>query len=122
MSDYSAENLTIQIVPPLNKYQVVEFRGEMDKAGLTEVKGKLEALIENYSLQYLVFDFGALDYINSESIGFLMAIHSHLVKTGKALVVVNAKANVKDIFQVIGLFSVVSYYDTLNQFVEKIGA
>lgn len=116
MGDYSTQNLQIAIAKPTDGYQVIEFSGAMDKAGLTANKPAIENLVQSYSLNYLIFDMTRLDFINSESIGFLMSIHSHLVKSGKKLVVISAKPNVKDVFQVIGLFDVIPYFDSLKQF------
>lgn len=122
MNDYPPNNLTIQIDTPAANYQVVRFLGSMDKAGLTEVRTKLDSIVEQFALAALVFDLTALDYINSESIGFLMSVHSHLKKLDRRLVLINAKANVKDIFQVIGLLTVVEYYDSLPFFLAKLGS
>ena len=120
MSDYNS-HLTLQVIPADNKqhYQVVRFSGELDKAGLNLIKDQIEKLVDNFSLKYLVFDFADLHFINSECIGFLMAIYAHLVKAEKKLVVVQAPANIMDIFKVIGLSQVIDTYDSLPTFLEK---
>ena len=115
-------NLTILPSPNNGKYQVVKFAGDLDKAGLQSIQEKIDALVESFSQPYLVFDFSDLNFINSESIGFLTTIHSHLIKNNKSLVLIQAKANVKDVFTVIGLFTFISYYDSLAAFLEKIGS
>jgi stage II sporulation protein AA (anti-sigma F factor antagonist) len=124
MSPPNAPNLSIQVLPVVvaESYQVVQLEGELDKAGLSHIKDQLMDLLGKFSQKYLIFDFEKLDFINSESIGFLMTIHSHLTKMDKNLVIINAKANVKDVFTVIGLFNVISYYDSLSSFLEKIKA
>jgi anti-anti-sigma factor len=121
MTDYNS-TLTYNIVPgdDQQKFTVVTLHGDMDKAGLDLVKEKLEKMVDDFSLQYFVFDFSDLNFINSESIGFLMAIHSHLVKEKKSLVVVSAKDHVKDVLSVIGILSVIDYYDSLESFKKKL--
>lgn len=121
MNDYKP-TLTLNIQNPDVKksYQVFELFGEMDKAGLDEVKAKLEKAVEDFPYKYFVFDFTGLNFINSESIGFLMALHSHLVKVKKVLVVVSAKDHVKDVLSVIGILSVIQYYDSMESFKGKI--
>lgn len=114
MNDYKS-NLEVKMLLPENGHQIVEFHGDLDKAGLDENRAKLEKVIENFTGEHLIFDLSNLQYINSESIGFTMMIHSHLAKLGKSLIIVNAKPNVKDVFQVIGLFNVVPYYNSLNE-------
>lgn len=121
MNDYKS-NLQVQVIVPEKNYQIIEFHGDLDKAGIDENRAKIEKATQNFDQQYLIFDLTDLNYINSESIGFTMMVHSHLTKLGKTLIVVNAKPNVKDIFQVIGLFNVVQYYDTLAIALNKISA
>ena len=120
MLDYQTSNLTIQVVSPSGQnYELVEFSGDLDKAGLEKVKTQIENLIVNLSQTDLVFDLSKLNFINSESIGFFMTIHSHLMKLNKNLVLVGAKANVKDVLSVIGIFQIMSYYDSLSSFLEN---
>lgn len=123
MNDYKTTlKLTIKPVDKNKIYQVFELKGDMDKEGLTIVKSELEKMAQNFQYKYFVFDFSKLEYINSESIGFLMALHSHLVKEKKMLVLVSANPHVKDILSVIGIFSVLEYYDSLEEFIRKIAS
>lgn len=117
-----ALNLSISILPPDEKkrYQVVKFHGELDKAGLLSIRERIDELVERFTGQYLAFDLSELDFINSESIGFLTTVHAHLIKTGKSLVILQARENVKDVFTVIGLFSIMNYFDNLPEFVNTL--
>jgi len=121
MTDYPP-TLVLRVQPPDEKklYQVVEFQGDMDKAGLEVVKEKLETLADTFPGQYLVFDFSDLNYVNSEGIGFLIALHTHLLKLKKGLVFLSAKPHVKDVFFVIGILSIVEYYDSMDSFLKKV--
>lgn len=114
--------LTLKVQPPdiEKSYQIFELDGDMDKVGLDAVKEKLEGLAENFPYKYFVFDFTSLNFINSESIGFLMALHSHLAKMKKSLIFVSAKAHVKDVFSVIGILTLIEYHDTLEDFKKKL--
>jgi len=115
-------NITIAIHPPDEEknYQIVELSGDMDKQGLAKIKPQLEQLSENFSYQYLVFDLSHLNFINSESIGFLMALYSHLVKMKKIFVITDAKEHVKDVLSVIGILGIIQYYDSIETFKKQI--
>ena len=102
------------------QYVLVALHGEMDKIGLNLVKDELEKLVSDFPCRYLVFDFTDLDYIISESIGFLMSLHAHLAKDQKTLVIIAAKSHVKDVLDAIGIMSVFPYYNSLNDFKDKI--
>lgn len=120
MNDYNP-TLKLEILPPdeKNSYQAVQLAGDMDKAGLDVVRDQIDQLSRNFPYQYFVFDFSGLNFINSESIGFLMMIHSHLVKMKKVLVVVSAKDHVKDVLSVIGILNVIEYHDSFDEFKKK---
>jgi len=112
--------LNVQAPDVEKSFQIFELDGDMDKVGLDAVKDKFESLAENFPYRYLVVDFTALNFINSESIGFLMALHSHLIKLKKSLIFISAKAHVKDVFSVIGILTLIEYHDTLEDFMKKI--
>ncbi len=112
--DYKSKlTITVENVAPKN-YTIVKFVGDLDKAGLESIRTNIMKTVDDLMDKYLVFDFTDLDFINSESIGFLMEVHSHLFKISKNLVVSNAKANVKDVLSVIGIFNIIQYTDSLD--------
>lgn len=87
--------------------QTVKFDGEFDKAGQSAVKEELEVVIKALTVKVLVFDFSAVDFINSQGIGYLMDINNHLKKDAKELHIKSPKANVLDVFKAIGLPDVI---------------
>lgn len=103
----------------VNGVQVVVFDGEFDKAGFAEVKDELTNFVKAFDLKSLVFDFGKLKYINSEGIGFLMEVHTHLIQRDRKLIVVALNANVKDIFTAIGIADIVPLFDSLNDYLKS---
>jgi len=120
MSDYVS---SIKISTHDNKvkgYKVVEFFGDLDKAGLLVVEPKIEKIIDDLSEDVMVLNFDKMNFINSESIGFLLTVHSRLVKRHKKLVFVNCPFNVKDVLNVIGLLKIVDCYSSLVEFENSI--
>ena len=107
-------------MPEGQKYQVIKFSGEFDKAGQTDIKKQLEDHVKNFPSVVLVFDFTALKFINSEGIGYLMEIHAHLVKGGKKLVIVGPPANIQDVFKAIGIQDVIPVYTDMQSFLNAV--
>lgn len=118
MQDYSSSKLVVKVEEPENNldYRLVKFIGDMDTFGLDSVRTTLEECAEKLENSTLVFDFADLNFINSESIGFLHTIHLKLSEKKKTLVVINATARVKDVLEVIGMFSMIKYFDSLQDF------
>lgn len=122
MNDYTS-SITVDIKPKgfKKEYRLVGFIGSLDKAGLTEIRDQIEEVAEAVNdEQYLVFNFGQLEFINSESIGFLLMIHTRLVKKEKKLVIVDAVDHVKDVLEVIGMLKIIEYHPTLEDFERSI--
>jgi anti-anti-sigma factor len=97
-------------------YQVVNFIGEFDKAGHLDVREELNALVKDLKVSVLVFDFTGLKFINSESIGYLMEIHTNLTKKKKKLVLVKPDAHVKEVLKTIGITDVIPMHTTLEAY------
>lgn len=112
-------NLTINIGNITDDYQVVTFNGEFDKAGYGGVKENLDKSVKEFPAKKLVFDFTNLKFINSEGIGYLMEIHTHLVKQDKKFIIIGLNQHVKDVFNAIGINNIVPIYNDLTEFLNK---
>lgn len=114
--------LNIVIKKPLESlnYECVEFIGDLDKFGLQTIKDGIEEIVNGLGCDYLVFDFSKLNFLNSESIGFLLTVHYRLTKKNKNLVLVSAPANVKDVLDVIGMLKLIKYFDSVFSFEESL--
>ena len=121
MTEATKPNFAFQavLVDPKKNYQVIAFRGELDKAALQVEENRLEDLVSQLKPPYIVLDFANLTFINSEGIGFVMTLYAHLTKIKKKLAIVAAKSHVKDVLLAIGVGSIVSCYDTLAEFEHK---
>lgn len=111
-------NLTIDIsaLQDFPSAKLVKFKGDFDKAGYSDNKEKIDSTVKDSEEKYLIFDFSELKYINSEGIGYLIEVHSHLVQRGRKLVVFGLQDHVMDVFQTIGIANVIPLYKTLNDF------
>ena len=100
-------------------YQEVAFIGQFDKLGFSQNVEQLEDIINAIQTKFLVFNFSQLSFINSEGIGFLIKVHSHLVKEGRSLVIVGLSEFVRDVLTTIGIGQVLKIYDDINAFIAE---
>ena len=116
-------NLTVYIQAPNHEkgYQMVNFSGEFDKAGHSEVRETISKCVNDFQEKDLIFDFSNLKFINSEGIGYLMEIHTHLKKHDRRLIVIDLQPQIKDVFDTIGISAVIPVYKDLN-FYQNIGS
>lgn len=97
--------LTLKFVTDVRDehYEVVEFQGELDQSTLGNTEKQVGEFLENFKRPALLFDLNNLHFINSEGIGFLVAIHTKLRKKGQDLFLCGLKKNVADVMNIIGL-------------------
>ncbi|MFH1534291.1 MAG: STAS domain-containing protein [Nitrospirota bacterium] len=112
-------NLKISTSPLEDNNQVISFDGEFDKAGHSEISTELDDAVKAFQGTNLIFDFTRLKFINSEGIGYLMEIHTHLIKLDKKLIIVGLNSHVADVFRTIGISEIISVHDTLDDFLKK---
>lgn len=97
--------LTLKFVTDVRDfdYEVIEFHGELDQSNLDTTEGQINDLLKNFTRKNLIFDLSDLKFINSEGVGFIVAINLKLAKKKKNLIVCGPQQNVEDIFELIGL-------------------
>ena len=116
------EQTTLELIvskPEKMNYMMVEFIGSLDSYFLGLKRKELYKLVSDLDKPNLIFNFGKLDYINSESIGMLIEVSAGLVEKGKHLIIVSAKRNVWDVLKTVGLFQTIACYKTMEEFVSK---
>lgn len=107
--------LAIQPFDDKTQTQVISFDGPLDKATLTVNRDQIEKIVYEFPGKAIIFDFSRLKFINSESIGFLMMLHTHLQKAGKKLALAHASSAVKDVLTTIGLTQIVPCADSVEE-------
>jgi anti-anti-sigma factor len=116
MRNPNEANLLIKIAEQNAIYSIIGFDGDLDKLGLDAVKPQIDEMVEKTEKKYLVFDFTSLNFINSESIGYLTTVYYRLIKRQKNLAIIGASAHVKDVLQVIGINEIIKSFESLSEF------
>ena len=107
--------ISLEITDLDQNTKTVAFKGEMDQSNLDQVKEQLDSFLDDTSIHSLIFNFHDLDFINSKGIGFLVSIHTHLSRDQRKLIIVDAKEQVMDVMSLVGLTTIIPYYETLEE-------
>lgn len=107
-------DLNVLAMNPGEQHQIVQFKGEMDKSNLDQVRDVLTKFVEDYQLPTLVFDLTYFDFINSEGVGFFVSLFYKLKKKGQNLKIIHVQPRVEDVFNLIGLSQIITCYDNLE--------
>lgn len=112
-------NITIEPIPLADASKngrLVKFQGQLDESNVDENSKKIYELINEVPDKlFLIFDFEALEYMNSKSIGYLTDWYGKVTAKNGNIVITKAKDNIVDILQVVGLTQLVKCYVTLEE-------
>lgn len=93
-------------------------QGQLDESNVDakaqEVYQMIEAISPGQKLNVL-FDFGGLEYMNSKSIGYMTDFYSKISADGGKICIAQAKENILDILQVVGLTQLITCYPSLDE-------
>lgn len=101
---------------PDKKIKLVKFAGQLDESNVDEKAKEIYDVINTVPQGLnLIFDFEKLEYMNSKSIGYLTDWYTKLVEKKGGIVIANAKPNILDILQVVGLTQLISCAGTVEE-------
>lgn len=95
--------------------KVIHLTGDLDEISIESLQQTVDPIMADSSIKRIIFDFSGLRFINSKGIGFLVAIHTHLSKDGRVLMLVGASEAVMDVITLVGLTTIIPYHNTVDE-------
>lgn len=92
---------------------IIMVSGFLDGHTAAELERKLGDTIKAGQVR-LVLDLSGLTYIASAGVGILISLQHQAQKSGGGLQIVNPTPNVREIFSILGLTSILSVHETLE--------
>jgi len=109
-------NIAVKIMDgPSPAIKVVALEGEMDEPSLQDIRLNLDPVLNDMNAKALIFDLKDLAYINSKGIGYLVAVHTHLSKGQRKLILCSAQETVMDVMSLVGLTSIIPHHEKLEE-------
>ncbi|MBI5422392.1 STAS domain-containing protein [Candidatus Peregrinibacteria bacterium] len=103
---YESQNPTVR---------VVGLEGEMDEPSLQGIKLNIDPILNDSTIKFVLFDLKDLLYMNSKGIGYLVAVHTHLAKDQRKLILCSAQEAVMDVMSLVGLTTIIPHHETLEE-------
>lgn len=111
--------ITVEDLPSASadkKIKLIKFAGQLDESNVDEKAKEIYDLIGASSQGlYLIFDLEKLEYMNSKSIGYLTDWYTKLNEKKGGIVIANARPNILDILQVVGLSQLITCAASLDE-------
>lgn len=98
------------------KIKLIRFAGQLDESNVDDKAKEIYDIITAVPQGlFLIFDFEKLEYMNSKSIGYLTDWYTKLNEKKGGIVVANARPNILDILQVVGLTQLINCVGTVEE-------
>ncbi len=103
-----------------NKCLLMEFVGEINNQNVLKFEEAIKTLDERKQLDWVVFDFTDLDFINSQAIGYLLKLIKSSQNNKQEIFLAGLKGQVAEVVELIGIGRIVEIFDNPGQAIDKI--
>ncbi len=100
---------------PLDDKVVVELVGELDHHNAEEVRIRVDDILDNHNYKTLIFNFAGVNFMDSSGIGAVIGRYKKMSLRGGKVCLTNVKPVVKRIFELSGMFKIISIYDDVEE-------
>lgn len=101
-------------------YLIVSLIGELDHHSAEEVRVKIDDRIDKDNIKHVIMDFSGVTFMDSSGIGVVIGRYKKLQFKKGSLVITSLTKNVKRIFDLSGMFKIISTFNSLDEAVSNI--
>ncbi|MDP5039018.1 MAG: STAS domain-containing protein [Candidatus Gracilibacteria bacterium] len=99
---------------------IFEFNGELDETNADKTFTKIYNEVGSFEDKKIIFSLDNLKYLNSKSIGYIADIFSNLEDNNGNMVICNCNEGVKDVLELVGITTIITTLDTINEALEEL--
>jgi len=100
--------------------KIAFLHGELDESKLEDLSKALDPIQNDAKAKALILNLHNLEFINSKGIGFIVSAHTHFAKDKRKLILVDAQEAVMDVVTLVGLTSIIPYFNTVDEALNNI--
>lgn len=99
---------------------IVSLAGELDHHTAAEVRVKIDDKIESEKVKKVILDFERVTFMDSSGIGVVVGRQKKLSLSGGKVYVANVNESVQKVFELSGLFKIITKFNTVEEAVGEI--
>ena len=100
-------------------FVALEFKGELDKTNIEDVRSVLTRYSSELREKHLIFDLRYFNFTNSEGVGFFVSLYYSLKQANKHLYFAQVQPQVLDVFEAVGLTKIIPIHSTVDDVVSN---
>lgn len=105
---------------PLDDKIIVTLQGELDHHSAEEVRTRVDDILDKDGYKNLIFNFSGVNFMDSSGIGAVIGRYKKLSLRGGKVCLTNVTPTVKRIFELSGMFKIISMYDNIEEALRNI--
>ncbi|MEG1254705.1 anti-sigma F factor antagonist [Clostridium sp.] len=105
---------------PLHDKVVVTLQGELDHHSAEEVRTRVDDILDKDGYKVLIFNFSGVNFMDSSGIGAVIGRYKKMSLRGGKVCLTNVTPTVKRIFELSGMFKIISMYDDVEEALRNI--
>lgn len=100
---------------------IVRLQGELDHHTAEKVKSHLEEQIAMNTFMHLLINLSELTFMDSSGLGVLIGRYKQIMERGGQMVVSDVHPSIYRIFEMSGLFKIISVHPSENEALASLG-
>jgi stage II sporulation protein AA (anti-sigma F factor antagonist) len=105
---------------PLDDKIVVTLQGELDHHSAEEVRTRIDDILDKDGYKNLIFNFSGVNFMDSSGIGAVIGRYKKMSLRGGKVCLTNVTPTVKRIFELSGMFKIISIYENVEEALRNI--
>ncbi|HAR86963.1 anti-sigma F factor antagonist [Clostridium sp. UBA5119] len=105
---------------PLDDKIVVTLQGELDHHSAEEVRTRIDDILDKDGYKTLIFNFSGVNFMDSSGIGAVIGRYKKMSLRGGKVCLTNVTPTVKRIFELSGMFKIISMYENVEEALRNI--
>lgn len=93
--------------------------GELDHHSAQKIRAEVDAKLDR-GVKNVIFDFSALNFMDSSGIGMIMGRYKKISKQGGKVIIAAPRPQVKRIIEMAGLFRIVQIEPDVKKAIKKL--
>lgn len=98
----------------------ISLKGELDHHMAKAVSDKIERFMSGQTRTKMLFDFKGVSFMDSSGVGMVIGRHKRFQKHGGRIGVINLNERVRRIFEMSGLFNIVSFFENEKDAIDEL--
>ena len=103
-----------------NKMLIIKLLEEIDHHSCECIRRRSDFEISKYKPKRVIMDLKSVSFMDSSGIGMILGRYKQVIRNNGQMSVINVCPNVKRIFEMSGIFKIISLYENMDDVLKTV--